>query len=462
MENPPETHQEYSQNFKRVLSVWLGALILCIPALLNHFPFFYPDTGTYLVGGFNGETSEIRPIAYGLFMRLVSLRESLWFVVLVQGLIVSWSIHAFYRTFSKSLVSIWPVASIMLFTFMTGIGEVASMLMPDFLTPVMILCGAILLYGGLLSWWRLALVGALMWLAIASHHSNGYIFFILLIINSAIRLIIYWKHKTLFFPVRRMLLVVGLALAGYFTIPFLHWSVSGEFYWSKAKSVFITNRVNEMGLLKPFLRKNCPGHDYRLCASIEEIPVDLLWGLNSPLAKSGGFAANDEEYGRMLKDFFRQPYFVRKFLIKTLENGIIQFFTIEGTFIFKEQDDGYAYAVMKQTWPEYEGAIYRSHQYWNRWSSEVTQVLQRFLVYGSFLFFLFYFVFGSSQRFTLTQRNIVGFVMLALLINAMVCGGISMVDVRFQYRVVWLVPFLALWLAGEQNLLVKITIQPKA
>lgn len=444
-------------NQHRILSVWLGALILCAPALLNNFPFLYADTGTYLSCGFHGTVSDIRPVTYALFIRHVSLMESLWLVILVQALIVSWSIHTFFRACSEKPVGIRPLAAILILTLTTGIGEVTGMLMPDFFTAVMILCGAILLFGKNIVRWRFALTSLLFWLAVASHHSNAYIFFFLLLTLLLLWIIRRWKRQTGAISLRGLVLTLGLALAGYFTIPVLHWTYSGEFFWSKAKSVFLTNRVNQMGLLKPFLQENCGSHDYRLCAYKDELPNEFLWDPNSPLAKTGGWAANDAEYGRMLGDFFRQPRYAKKFFIKTLENGFMQFFTFEGKVIFKEREEGYPFQVMRDVLPEFIPSIQRSLQYQDQWSSNFTNTLQRFLVFGSFLLLIYIFIFNAKVDQTAVQASLAGYICLALLANALVCSGISMVDMRFQYRVIWLLPLFTIWLAGELNLYERIS-----
>ena len=93
---------------KSILSVWLGAIVLCVPALQNNYPFLYPDTGTYLVCAFNNEVSEMRPLTYGLFMRHASLMESLWLVIFIQALIVSWTTHRFISTFFKTIHPVQP------------------------------------------------------------------------------------------------------------------------------------------------------------------------------------------------------------------------------------------------------------------------------------------------------------------------------------------------------------------
>ena len=92
MENP----------ISRYLSVPLGGLFILSSAFANKYPFLYSDTCTYLDGGFDHQVNNMRPITYGLFMRHVSLLESLWLVVFVQALMVSWLIHLFFATFSKT------------------------------------------------------------------------------------------------------------------------------------------------------------------------------------------------------------------------------------------------------------------------------------------------------------------------------------------------------------------------
>ncbi len=438
-------------NWKSVLSVWIGAAILCAPALLNNFPFLYADTGTYVHGGFTGETSEIRPLLYGVFIRHISMHASLWFVILAQALMVSWSIHTFFRIFGNQYSHAWSNIWITVLVLMTGLGEVTGMLMPDIFTSVMILCGLILLFAPARTKWQTGLTCLFLWFSISVHHSNALSLFVVLISLVVIATITYWRKKSTHLSWKRFGLVFGIGLLGYFTIPTVHYIYGGGFYWSKAKNIFLTNRVNQMGLLKPFLRQQCAGHNYRLCADVEAIPEDLLWSADSPMRKSGGFAANDVEYGLMLKDFFKEPYFVKKFLIKTIENGVMQFFSFEGLVIIEESNQGYPYQVFEQDWPECIPPIRRSLQYGGKWDETLTQHAQRFLVFGSGILLIGLFVLPSRHRYTTVENQIACFILLGLAANAFICGGLSMVDVRFQYRVIWLVPLLAFLMLGNHG-----------
>lgn len=439
-----------SESRLSIVSVLAGALILCSPALLNNFPFLYADTGTYLHCGFKGVVSEIRPMLYGLFIRHVSLMESLWLVIFVQCLIVSWTIHLFYRTFISNYINYFPLIIIVVLTLATGIGEVAGMLMPDIFTAEMLLCASILLFGRIEQTWKQVLVSILLWFSVASHHSNAYILFFLLLGWGALMLIKVLKKQVVHTSLKKLCFIGALGMVGYFTIPILHYSYSGEFFWSKGKNVFLTNRINQMGLLKPFLRENCPQNSYNLCNDIEAIPYDILWDSNSPLNKTGGWSVNDTEYGKIVGDFFQEPKYLKKFFVKTFENLFLQYFTFEGKQIYIENENGYPYAVMLDVIPEQIPIYRRSMQFADRWDSKTTQMLQRILVLCSFAYLLIILVFKPNHNDLRFQKMVCSFLLIGLLSNALICSGISMVDIRFQYRIIWLVPFLAMMIAADQ------------
>jgi hypothetical protein len=429
-----------------ILSVWLGALFLCIPAFINGFPFLFADTGTYLVGGFQGIVSDIRPITYGVFMRHASLMESFWLVILLQGLFVSWVIHLFFAVFSRRPVEMRPLICIGLLTLVTGIGEVAGMLMPDIFASLMILCSIILLFAGPLKTWKWIVLTLLFGFSVASHHSNAYIMFGVLLCLILLIGFSYLKKISPIVPLRRFGLVFAITLVGYFTIPALHWKYGGEFFWSKSKSVFLTNRINQMGLLKPFLREHCATASYNLCGSIDQIPYDFLWDTSSPMYKNGGMAANDPFYSEMLGGFFSDPYYVKKFAIKSVENGVIQFFNFEGKLIYKEIESGYPFQVFQEILPEFINSIKRSEQYADRWDSRNTQLFQRFAVMAGWLLLLGVLIWRWPYAVDRQVKLIILVVLLSLAANAFVCGGISMVDMRFQHRVIWIVPLVAFWI----------------
>lgn len=433
-----------------ILSRVLGALLLLFPAINNGYPFLFADTSTYITGGFLGEVSKIRPITYGLFLRHVSLLESLWLVVFAQALIVSALIHLFFRVFSANEPGIRPLATIAGLAICTHIGISTGMLMPDFLTAAAILGACILLFGEQLRWPAAVFCGAVLWFGLASHYSNHLIFLCIFMGVGGYWAWRRWVAKRAF-RLRRFWWVFGLWVLAYFTVPTLHYVHGGGFVRDKASHVFLIGRLNQMGLLKPFLQEECgKSGNWGLCAYIDAIPHDFLWDPESPLNKTGGWAANKADYEQTLSAFFRRPKFVLKFCIKTAETAMIQFFTFEGRIIFKEREGNPPFDAIRDAMPDQLHAIRASRQYKEEWSNNATDVIQRFAVLlGLLAFFLVLWQPGSWQS-TPVQRKVAFFLLLALAANALVCSGVSMVDMRFQARVVWLVPLFAAMVAWDR------------
>ncbi len=116
-----------------------------------------------------------------------------------------------------------------------------------------------------------------------------------------------------------------------------------------------------------------------------------------------------------------------------------------------EREEGYHYQIFEDELPEFIPPIRRSVQFSGKWDSHPTQLAQRFLVYASFIYLLYFFLFRKTKDdITSTQLNLVRFLIIALIANAFICAGISMVDVRFQYRVVWIIPLFAIFIFTEQ------------
>lgn len=73
----------------RIAFIFIVAVLLCYMGFYNRFPLVYSDTDSYMEMGFNNHVLPDRPITYGLFLRHVSLSESLWLVVFAQGFLLA-------------------------------------------------------------------------------------------------------------------------------------------------------------------------------------------------------------------------------------------------------------------------------------------------------------------------------------------------------------------------------------
>jgi hypothetical protein len=87
--------QKILPHLKQLLIILLGAVGLCYLAWYNRFPLTYSDTGTYIIHGFETKIPVDRPIYYCLFIRHISMAASLWFVILTQGIFLSYLLYRF-------------------------------------------------------------------------------------------------------------------------------------------------------------------------------------------------------------------------------------------------------------------------------------------------------------------------------------------------------------------------------
>ncbi|MGB3547949.1 MAG: hypothetical protein WBA17_13295 [Saprospiraceae bacterium] len=424
-----------------ILTMLLSAITLCVPALINKFPFVYSDTGTYIYVGFTDDISWVRPTLYGIFMRHASLKESLWFVIFAQALITVWFVRRFSETLFPRLPDFFSLLIIVFLTATTSIGVVTGMLMPDFTTVILIFAPAIVLYGQPTKWWNVILIYLGLWFALASHHSHAYIF-VLILILLGLRSIIQWKTT----PRRTWIGFIPLVLAlviGHYTIPYIHYQRKGVFEASKADNIFLVGRMNQMGLLKPFLDEKCPTHDFSICAYRDAIPSDFLWDGNSPANKDGGWDVNNDRYAEVVKTFLNSPNYLKKAVVKTFETAAQQFFIFKTVQLQVLKPNEWPQFVFATYLPDVMSSLQDSRQHRGEWNDSTVNLLQHLLVFSSGLYLIYLFAYQRNYPVPAAHRHI-GYLLLAgLLSNAFICGGISMIAPRFQSRIIWLVPLTA-------------------
>jgi hypothetical protein len=136
---------------QRIHTFWFlaaGVITTLIPVFFNGYPFVFSDTGTYISSGFEDTITENYPITYRLFVKHISLANSLWLVVLAQAIIVNILIWYFIKLITgaanKALNFIY-LSGILFLTAITSMPWFSGLIMPDIFTPISFLLLAILL-----------------------------------------------------------------------------------------------------------------------------------------------------------------------------------------------------------------------------------------------------------------------------------------------------------------------------
>lgn len=426
--------------FYNALIIAIGAIILCFLGFYNNFPFLFPDSGTYIFSGCQPYMPGDRPIIYGLFIRYTSMLESLWFVVYAQALIVSYVLFLIFEQFfdsrKKKLLAF--ISYVFLITFTTGASVNVSQLIPDIFTPVVVLITIFFLNSDRLKVLQTVVLFIIGVIAVSSHNSH-----LLLVIALVF---FYYLYMCFFYLsqvkkqiLKHLLLFLPLILCSAFLNNFISLSLGKGFSPPNGSHVFLLGHLAEMGLLDSYLEEVCPWKNYKICNYKDDIPDNFLWDFErSPLYKTGGWEANKDEYTTIIFDMLSRPKYLKKIIIKSINNGFQQLFTFDTGDTPKINDEHPADRAVEFRYKDEYRAYHASKQYGRRLNYEFLNEIQQ-IVIAIFLFSALVFVITSGS-ISNDLKIITFLILVALILNAFICASLSGVVARYQSRVIWLLP----------------------
>jgi hypothetical protein len=430
-------------------------------SLYNGYPLFYWDSAAYINSGWKEFVPVDRPITYGLFLKHVSGERSLWHVVTVQNLVMSFLLFqvcaGFFHGRKAGLIFLLLTSTL---TFATGIGWFSNQVMPDIFTSALILSMFLLLFRrmGMLS---TVAAGTIFVFALAVHFSH-------LLIGSVLAgmALLYWvvgfsaRFRTRErIPGARLVTVLLLTLAGWLSIPSLNYLYEGRFVLSKGSKIFLLAHFVENGILRQFLDENCGNSYYRdlkLCQCRDELPTDLstfLWTKDGPFEKMGTWEEREKEAGEIVYAIMTSHYFSMNLKRSAYYTGIqlLRNDIGEGLLKFREGTEPYGqvswrlpyqlnyYLNARQNCYELDKTVFRDL---NRVNTVVNML--------SLLALIFIFTTGIYRAAGSGSLSFLCFVMLAILVNAAIMVNFNAPTHRYQSRVSWMLT-MALVLFLLQN-----------
>lgn len=431
----------------------LGLPLLVWPAVLNGYPIVFSDTGTYLSQAIHLYAGWDRPVFYSLFMMALHWTLSTWPVVLAQAVIVIWLLDRARVAFFPAVPRVWLAVLLGVLSLTTGLPWLVSRLTPDLFTPLLVLALAILIFAPEALARRehaLLLLAALAMILVHQSH-----------VPLAIGLI------ALMLPLRRVLgarIRLGrAALASVLALPAValamlsavNFAAHGRLSPSPFGSVFLLARVMYDGPGLRTLARECPRAGWRLCAHLDALPGnsdDFLWRADSPLNRIGGAKVVADEAGAIILATVRSEPGAQ--LRAMLDN------TLQQLRLFSPSDGLQSWTMTVSPWiardfPGFEQRAYASARQdrgdlslpaWTELTDHATSLLGL----AGLLALLLHAVPRGNPRAGLAVM-----VLLAVLGNAVITGGLSGPHDRYQSRVMWLpaaIVLLALPGAGRWGL----------
>lgn len=429
-----------------VLFVIFAAIISCFIGFLNGYPLVYSDTGTYIDSGFRGIIPDDRPIFYGLFIRHVSLYTSLWLVIFVQALLISYLIYITLGMFFTGMRKNYIFLGIILFlTFCTGYSFIVSILLPDIFSSLAILCFINLILNNRLNKVEIVFVAAIFLFSICTHLSNIPIFillFIFLLFFLAYKRI---RREPLLLNIKRLYLCVILFTSTLVVIPVANYFHGNKFQISNGSHVFIMNHLLETGILQDYLNDACKSSDYKICKYKDSLGGDFMWNNDSPLYKTGGWTANKYEYNKIITDIMTTPRYMLQVIQKAIEYSFKQYFTFDITVFPPQLENSAPYGQIMWRFGNTKKEYISSLQNQSMLNFAIINKIEKILILISMAFLYFILIYPSKFRILSSEiKWILLIVLVHGIISSVICSNLSTLHARFQNRIVWLLPFLAI------------------
>lgn len=456
----------------RLLITLLGAFILFVPTMLNRDVFLYWDTPTYINGAETGlaklfgehfglTPSRVIPTAglgstsggvylagrsvyYGALLVAAIVAGSLMIVAAVQALVVSWVILFFFRVFLPGREGC-ALLSMVVLTIFTPLGYFVGLAMPDVFAGVIILLITTLLCG-----WRqtgLADRGvafAVLSFAMLAHNSHPPLAFLTILAGC----IFIRPGRGAGISVIRPVMLIGIAVCA---------GLVGEVVFTRVAThaigvppvrlPFLSAHLQEMGPGTTYLNSHCPQAHFEICNDRARLPVDWRDFMFSTDPVTGVFALADASAKRRISG--EQVAFALAVLkdqpVATVGGLGVAF--VKQLTMFRVQE----IYILDTVAPWLPPAEYRrAMQSVTAGLGNLEQVLTVFtyVTVSLSVLALTAAVIRARMSGELARGSMLWsatkIVIAGLIINAAVCGIVASPYDRFQARVIWLLPLLAL------------------
>ena len=409
-------------------------LALLAPALWNGFPLIFADTGGYVSRPFEQTLLLGRSALYGAFLA-TGMRLDFWLPIALQAAVTVWVVVLTLRIATPYVRPLLAALAIILLTIFTGLPWYASQLMPDIFVFVAVLALYLLAFArDRLRRYEVGGLAALIALAIAFHMS---------ILALVVALTAAFAFATLLrFPRPRLLLPTLAVVAGLLLGPLSNLAITGRLAFTPGGTHFAFARLVQDGIIARYVKDHCPGAELAICAYAHELPSNAdgwLWGWDAPFYKLGGWEGYESEARRIVGEtLLLYPGQHLTTAITAAAEQLVMFRTGEG---INARDLHHALPVLKKLAPDAMPRLRASAQLQDLYDFDwINRVHVSVTVLA-----LIVLLAALFPRFGVPPavRALAATVLLALGINAAVCGVISNPNDRYQGRIVPLAPLAA-------------------
>jgi len=446
----------------RVGANLFAAIVLAWPAYYNRYPLLYPDSISYMGDGsnvaralFHREFSDyygFRSLIYSLGILPFHLHVTPWPVVAFNALLASYVLWLLVRTLFQQLIVLHFLVIVLALSLFTGLGWLVGWVMPDLLGPLLYLSVFVLVFAGeTLGVGERAALGAIAWWGVVAHASHLLLAIGLCPVLAAVLLLQGRGLRQSLRAVRPLAVILVVAVVSQVG---LNWYLDDRPSLMGNRPPFLLARVLADGPGRWYVQKHCGVAPVGSCDQLKQVPddaEDFLWG------EHGWVNASDDEQHQWnreempvvlgaLSEYPRQELRIAAahFWEQLLNYGVASY---DANAWIAESID----VVL----PGKSAVYQRSRQAHNLLDEDFFTSVQDWALYVSLLLIALWLIF-ARRLWTPRLSALSALILYVLLANAAVTGNFSNVEDRYQARVIWLLPLLALaflltWLGRRKS-----------
>jgi len=439
----------WTDDFLRLGVVFVGALALSWPAFYNGYPLAFQDSGWYITRILDLPSHPGRGIGYPFFASWTSFGESLWPIVAAQALVTSALVVRFADlAFACGRAGLWAaVSSLSVVVIFSGLPKYVSWIMADITTPWIFLAGGIWLLGRN-PFDRVAAV-SIAGFSVLTH--NSHLPLLLAMVGVAtIGAIVASGSIRQGLMKSRGLLAVAMGCIVWIPLATL---LSGE-----KPSLFrggdsiVLYRFIDSGVAVETLDAYCDERSWVSCDYRDEFARHVgksdgwfLFRYDSPFYEKMQ-AWEGQEQGEIVAHAFRCCWLT--ILTTTLDGAWEQFWRIDSRDGLATIDVLPLQAFLtRYRWEERAGLV-ESRQARGDLSRIVLHPISETELHAIFVLIGIGLAIVGWRRGDRRAGVLIGFLLLFLVTNALICSFGSSIHDRYQGRIAWLLPFVDVIAAG--------------
>jgi hypothetical protein len=434
----------------RVGAILFAAVLLAWPAFYNRYPLLYPDSISYLGDGsnvaralFHHEFTDyygFRSLIYSLGILPLHWHVTPWPIVAVNALLTSYVLWLLVRSLFLERRLFHFLAIVLVLSLFTGLGWLVGWIMPDIFGSLLYLLVFVLVFAAeTLSMGERVAMALIAWWGIVSHVTH---LMLTLGLCPLLIIVLLLQGCSLRQSLRAVRPVAAILLAAIVAQVALNAYLDQGVTLNGNRPPYLLARVIADGPGRWYLQKHCGNSPLVSCVELKNAsddPSEFLWG------EQGWVNASPEEQ----KDLRREELTVvlgvlREYPREALRLTAAHFWQQLLSYgVFSYDANAWTLQSIDGSLPGQADKYRRSRQAQSKLDEEFFSSIQDCAVIISLILIGVWAIFGRRLR----SRRLAGLsvvVAFVVVVNAAVTGNISSVEDRYQARIIWLVPLLAL------------------